>query len=164
MTTAGRWDKLRTVTATRPYTYWLASIIVTYLALDVVINKLHVTAETFFTSRASFVIPFLLFTLIVAVLVGISINLVILKFRELRTMSRASGITAAGIFGGLLAGACPGCIVGLFPAFVGLFGISAGLGILPLFGLELQLISVALLLVAIFFLTRETTCKVDLQR
>ena len=70
-------------------------------------------------------------------------------------------IHALGIFAGVLGGACPGCFVGLFPAVLGLFGVTASLSVLPFYGLEIQAASIVLLIVAIFFLTKETVCKVD---
>ena len=66
-----------------------------------------------------------------------------------------------GVTGGILGGACPGCFVGLFPAFLGLFGMTATLSILPFNGLEIQVASTALLLFSSYFLTKPLTCKVD---
>ena len=100
-----------------------------------------------------------IFTLLVAFLVAVNINLVIFKFRELGSIGiKAGGIGSAGVFGGILGGACPGCFVGLFPAFLGLFGISASLSVLPLLGLEIQIVSVILLVASMILLTRDNTC------
>lgn len=70
------------------------------------------------------------------------------------------GFTFVGVFGGVLGGACPGCFVGLFPAVLGLFGVTATLSILPLYGLEIQAASVGLLVFAVILLTRDTVCKI----
>ncbi len=80
--------------------------------------------------------------------------------KKTRNVSTAGGVAAAGIFTGILGGACPGCFVGLFPAVIGLFGVSASLGVLPLYGLELQIVSALFLAGAIALLTRDATCKI----
>lgn len=92
-------------------------------------------------------------------------NLSIRKFRDFKTIQgKGGGLTFLGIFGGLLGGACPGCLIGLFPAVLGIFGVTASLGALPLFGFEIQLISVVFLTIAIFYLTKETTCKINFDK
>ncbi len=152
---------IKKVMTTRPYSFYFAIIFLTYLAINVLVNKVYVTAMTLFSFRLSVVIPLVTFTLLVPALVALSINLIILRLRELRRMSRTSGLTAAGSFGGILAGACPGCFVGLFPAFVGLFGVTATLGSLPLLGFEIQIASATLLIAGILLLTRKTECRVE---
>ena len=65
---------------------------------------------------------------------------------------------------GILGGACPSCFVGLFPAVIGLFGISASLSSLPLFGIEIQVVSAILLLLSLFFLTGNNVCTIKIRR
>ena len=101
-----------------------------------------------------------MFTFLIALLVGLVINLVIIKFKELKHVNKVSGLAAVGLFGGLLGGACPSCFVGLFPAFLGLFGVTASLSSLPLFGLEIQIGSILLLLISVYFLTKNSVCEV----
>jgi len=68
-----------------------------------------------------------------------------------------------GWFIGVLGGACPGCIVGLFPAVLGIFGgAAAGLDILPFNGLELQVGSAALLIMSVWFLSKPAVCRMNL--
>nr|MBI4156533.1 hypothetical protein [Candidatus Woesearchaeota archaeon] len=136
------------------------------LGINILINKTFITLPTLFTSyRLSFAIPFIALSLITALLVAVNVNLIIIKFKELKKMNKkvnagVGGMGALGIFGGILGGACPGCFVGLFPAFLGLFGITASLSILPLYGLEIQILSSILLTMSIFLLTRENICKI----
>jgi len=129
------------------------------------VNKTYVTLPTLFTAyRISFVIPFIALSLITALLVGVNINLIILKFKEIKLLSGIGGTASLGLFGGILGGACPGCLVGLFPAFIGLFGVSATLSNLPLFGLEVQIASAGFLILSMFLLTKDVTCKIDLKK
>lgn len=162
---------LTEVTLKKPYVYSFFAIFIGYFVLNAWINQLFVTGLTIFTSyRISFFIPFLIFLFIVPGLVALNINLVTRKFKELNSMSKhgsagAGGIGIFGIVGGLLGGACPGCLVGLFPAVLGIFGVTGtSLSILPFNGLEIQAVSVGLLLIGVFYLTKSATCKVDFKK
>ena len=124
------------------------------------INQLGITIPTLFNNNLKIIIPFVVFTFLIALLVGLVINLVIIKFKELKHVNKVSGLAAVGLFGGLLGGACPSCFVGLFPAFLGLFGVTASLSSLPLFGLEIQIGSILLLLISVYFLTKNSVCEV----
>ena len=119
-----------------------------------------ITIPTLFNNNLKIIIPFVVFTFLIALLVGLVINLVIIKFKELKHVNKVSGLAAVGLFGGLLGGACPSCFVGLFPAFLGLFGVTASLSSLPLFGLEIQIGSILLLLISVYFLTKNSVCEV----
>jgi hypothetical protein len=155
-----RLQKIKQVTLERPFIFSFFGIFFAYSIINILTNQLYVTGATIFSYNLFFLIPFIVLTLLVAVLTGISINLVWVKYREFKQVNKASGFTALGIFTGLLGGSCPGCFAGVFPAFLGLFGVSASLSSLPLYGLEIQLGSAILLVVAIFFLTKNPVCKV----
>lgn len=144
-------------------------VFLTYVGLNVYFNELYVTLGTLTNLNQYFVWPFLFFNfLLVPFLIALTMNLSILRFKEAgsgfdrKSSSRASGIGGIGAISGIIAGACPGCFVGLFPAFLGLFGISATLSSLPLFGLELQALSAGLLTFAIFLLTKDIVCEVPI--
>ena len=88
----------------------------------------------------------------------------IIKFKEYKQLNKkGSGLTTLGIFAGFLGGACPGCFVGLFPAVLGLFGVSASLSVLPLYGLELQAISAVLLIISAYYLSKNPVCKTEIE-
>jgi len=125
---------------------------------------MYITAPLLFTYNLKIIIPFLFFSILVGLLVAMNLNLVILKFKELRQINKESGLTFLGIFGGLLGGACPSCFVGLFPAFIGLFGITASLSSLPFFGIEILIISAGFLLTSIFLFTRDNVCKIKVKQ
>lgn len=163
-----RIKKIKNVIIKRPYVFYFIIIFLTYLGINILLNKTYITFPTIFKSyKILFLIPFILLNLITAFLVGININLIIVKFKELKLINdikgtTRGGIVSLGIFGGLLGGACPGCFVGLFPAFLGLFGITMTLGNLPLHGLEIQIISSIILIISLFLLTKENKCKVEI--
>lgn len=159
---------LKEVVLKKPYVYSFIGIFVAYFVFNAWVNNLFVTGLAIFTTyRISFVIPFVFFLIIVPGLVALNINLVTRKFKELKNMSKkgsagAGGVGMLGIFAGVLGGACPGCLVGLFPAVLGIFGVTgASLVILPFNGLEIQAASVVFLLTGSYYLTKPVTCKID---
>jgi len=144
------------------YLFLFILIFLAYVGLNVFINQLHVSLDILTGFAIWFLIPFLFFNfLLIPFLVALTINLSILRFKESGFgLNKESGISGTGVFAGILGGACPGCLVGLFPAFSGLFGITSSLSILPFYGLEIQLASAILLIWAIFLLTKDIVCKI----
>ncbi|HLC63613.1 MAG TPA: hypothetical protein VJJ21_04825 [Candidatus Nanoarchaeia archaeon] len=131
-----------------------------YLGLNFWINQIYVTLPTLLYNNLRIIIPYIVFTLIVAGLTALTLNLIIIKTRELKRIRKSSGFAALGLFGGLLGGACPSCFVGLFPAVMGLFGVTANLSRLPFFGVEILIGSAALLILSVFLMTKDNVCKV----
>ncbi len=158
-----RLQRIKKAVLEKPYVFYFIGIFFVYVGINLWVNKLYVSLSVFTSLVLWFRIPFILFTfLLIPALVALTMSLSIIKFREMRSVNNkgGSGFTFVGIFGGVLGGACPGCFVGLFPAILGLFGVTASLSVLPLFGLEIQAASVALLVVAVVLLTRDTVCKI----
>ena len=155
-----RINKLKKAILKKPYIYSFVLTAIGYLILNIIVNKIYITAPVLLTYNLKIVIPYLFFTLLVALLVALNVNLIALKFKELKKLNGGSGLTFVGIFGGVLGGACPSCFVGLFPAFLGLFGVTVSLSSLPLFGLEIQIGSTILLLISVFYLTKDNVCKI----
>jgi len=158
-----RLDRIKQATLKRPYIFYFIGIFISYIILNSIINKTYETFSVFSSFALWFKITYSLsIYLIIPLLVALTVNLSIMKFKELRLVqAKEGGATFLGLFGGILGGACPGCFVGLFPAVLGLFGITASLSVLPLLGFEIQMASAVFLIVAITFLTRDTVCKVD---
>ena len=106
-------------------------------------------------------IAFILFNIFNALLVGVSLNLGIMRVRELAKIGAGKSV---GIFGAVLAiltGVCPGCIFGFFPLLMSLLGFSSfSLFSLPLYGLEIQIAATVLLFVSIYYLSKPTTCRI----
>lgn len=158
-----RFQRIKRAILERPYVFYFIGIFLVYIGINLFINQTYVNLPILTTYARWFFIPFVLFTfLLIPGLVALTLNLSIIKFREMRLMKAkgGGGFGFVGVFGGILGGACPGCFVGLFPAFLGLFGITATLSILPFYGLEIQAASAGLLIVAVVLLTRDTVCKI----
>jgi len=157
-----RLGKVKNVVLKKPYIFLFFGFAIAYIVINILANKIYITKDVLFYNLG-FGIPYIIFTLLVAVLIAINLNLMIVKFKEMKTfgnMRKESGLTSMGILGGLVAGACPGCFIGIFPALLGIFGISASLSIFPFYGLEIQALSALLLIGSIFLLTKEPTCSI----
>lgn len=166
-------ERIKKAVLKKPFAIYFVFIFLFYIFLNILLNELDLTVPTIITSKNwLFVIPYLAFNfLIVPFLVALTINLSIMRFREIKLMNNAkevnknSGKTnilgGLGIFGGILGGACPACIAGFLPAFLGIFGIAGfSLNALPLKGLEIQMLSTGLLIWAIALLSKEPSCKI----
>jgi len=116
---------------------------------------IHGSLADFYRSMyPSYTITYTFLTVIISLLMGLTLTLFVAKLKEVKVKS--AGLGASGIIFGALAAGCPGCFFGLFPLFLSLFGITATLAILPFNGLELQAISVPILLFAAWELGKET--------
>lgn len=154
--------KMRQAIFARPYFFYFLFFFFLYLFFNIWANKIYITYEVIFYNPA-FGIPLFLLMILVAGFVGLNINLLIMKFKDIKKISGKEGsITTLGIFLGIIGGACPGCIVGLFPVVLGIFGsAAAGLDILPFNGLELQAASLILLIIGAKLLSKPSVCKID---
>ena len=161
MSTKIRLNKIKDATIRKPYLYSFITIFIVYLIINIIVNKVYVTAPLLFSYNLKIIIPYIFLTLLTALLVAANINLVYLKVRDLKNLKKAGSLGFMGIFGGLLGGACPSCFVGLFPALLGLFGITASLSSLPFFGLEILLGSIILLIISLYSLTNSNTCSIN---
>lgn len=159
-----RSQRIKQALLTRPYVFIFLFVFFAYILFNYWINDIG-SSSLFRDFKLWFLILFLLFNfLLIPFLVGLTVSLVFMKLKDASFVAqrKAKGGTFAviGTFLGVLGGACPGCFVGLFPAFLGIFGVTATLRILPFYGLEVQVLSMILLVIAIGLLTRETVCKV----
>ena len=164
-----RLEKIKKAIFKKPFVFYFIFIFLAYVSLNLFINKLYISLSILSSFALWFLIPFLFFNfLITPFLVALTINLSILRFKEAgpgsKIKGKESGATSVGVFAGVLGGACPGCFVGLFPAVLGFFGITASLTILPLYGLEIQFLSAAFLIFAIFLLTKDLVCEIPVKR
>jgi len=154
--------KIKQAISGRPYVFYFIIIFLLYIIINILINQTYITFGVFFSIyRPSFYIPYIIFNLVVAFLVPLNINLIIIKVKEISLVSGAEGFSILGVIGGLIGGACPGCIAGLLPSISGILGV-AGFSLynLPFHGLEIQVLSIVLLIIGALLLSRDLTCKI----
>ena len=160
-------SQLRTIrqalTTTTGVAIFLGTITVFWI-INYYLSDLYVIGIKYITSLPpSIYIPFISFTLINTILIGISMVLSVKRITLLRAggLIKGGGISMIGSFFALLSGACPACIAGFFPVVMGYIGYSSiALPGLPLYGLEIQIASALLLGVGIYFLSKPIVCKI----
>ena len=108
-----RLDKIKKVIVTKPYVFYFIFIFLFYIFLNVVINQIHITRGVLFDNLL-YGTFFVIFNIFIAGLIAVNINLMVLRFKELKSINNGEkGLTSFGVFMGVLGGACPGCFVGL---------------------------------------------------
>ncbi len=120
-------------------------------------NPLH-----FFSNfPAWYTVSYTVSTVIISVLLSGLITLIVHKIKEVRYKSMGLGII--GLFFGSIAAGCPGCAFGLFPIVAATLGLGTGLtlAVLPLKGLELQILTMITLIASVLIVGKETelSCK-----
>ena len=113
-----RIKKIEQAAIKKPYVYLFIFIMLLYLTINFIVNRHDITAPTFFNLNPLFVTFFIIFQLLIATLVAINVNLIIITLKEMPKLAGGS-FTLFGFAGGIIGGACPGCIIGLFPSFIG---------------------------------------------
>jgi hypothetical protein len=155
-----RIEQLKEVTLRPPYLYFFIAILLGYLALNIYLNKFTDVLPVFLSFNLKFVIPYSVLIILISLLIAANINLIIRNLKNITSLKKESGMTAFGMFGGLLAGTCPACFVGVFPAIAGVFGATMTLASLPFNGFELQAATAAILIITLLLLTRKNVCEV----
>ena len=155
-----RRERVKAALTTTPYTYVAIISFIAYLGINFLINDWHIFLPGVFAIHWYVAYPYTIFGLIIAIMIALSISLGVMRVKEVQKMSGASGLSLLGAVLGILTGACPGCLVGLLPAIAGIFGGTLILSDLPLFGIEIQLATIAILAFAIYKLSADNTCKI----
>lgn len=154
-------EKIKLSIIQKPYSKLLFLWFLIFFSLNIYLNEIYVTGYSLLHSSLYITIPFISFLLINTTLTAISINLIIIKYREIKSLSSKNSILSTiGVFFAFLSGGCPGCVAGIFPTLVGIFGSTITLNSLPLYGFELQLIATILLLIGIYYLSKDLTCEI----
>lgn len=154
-----RWNFIKGVFASRAYALLFAVLLAAYLGVNFWLNRFYETLPNLLSFRLSVVVPYLAGTFLVGLLVALNLTLIIYKLRQVMMLGKEVGVTAAGAFGGVLGGACPGCFVGVFPAVAGLFGVTATLSSLPFLGFEILIPALLIALVALYLVAKPLTCQ-----
>ena len=131
-----------------------------YLTLSVFLINYFFLGFYLFFKQTSYAIFNILATLILGFLLGINVVLIFYRFKEIKKYNNESG---TGIFSSVLSlfgAGCPVCSFTILSLIIP--GLSTGfsLAILPLKGLEIQIIGIIILLLSIYILTKENVCKI----
>lgn len=149
----------------REYRYIFILVLVIYSLFNFWLNDLFVLGFEFLKYSWYISIPFSFFLIINSLLVAININLLIARYKLIKSITPEAGFFGAiGTFFALLAGACPGCVAGFFPVVAGVFGSTITLSSLPFYGVEIQLISFLFLLMGMNFMSNDFVCSAKIKK
>lgn len=117
-----------------------------------VVNIFHKSVVLFAEMNGLlFTIISLTLGLFIAILFGIYISLTVLRRDIIKQKALGDKVTGfGGILTGIIASGCPSCGVPL----LGLIGFPLALFVLPFKGLELKVLSIMLLVISIYYLSR----------
>ncbi len=145
----------------KPYIYAVILLFLTYLAIAVAVSGFYSTiplilryAQTVNWVELGLSITF---SLIIGLLVALNFVAVYIKYKERKACKEAGAVATIGTIGGLAAGICPLCVTGLLPLILGLFGITFSFATLPFKGLEIQVLSIALLSLSLWMILRRSS-------
>lgn len=156
-------NKIKVIIKQRKYLIITVSIAILYVLFSLyLLNYFFIGLINFFKyDQLWYVISNLILTFIVAFLLGINIAVNIHRFAELKQFSRSSTVGIFGSFFSFLGIGCPSCSLSIATSLVPSLGTVFVLGILPLKGLEIQIVSILVLLLSLYFLTKDNTCKIS---
>lgn len=155
--------KIKEALFTSPYRYYALISGISFLFLNFALNEVYVIGFHIFSYVWYISIPYTLFTVVNTILIALNVNLMIMRFKEMNGFNKKGGVfSAIGTTFALLTGACPGCIAGIFPAVAGILGSTFTLNQLPLYGMEIQILSTVLLLIGTYQLSKPMTCKIKI--
>jgi len=138
--------------------------VIIFLWINIYFNDLHVLGFNFLNYENYIRIPYTTFTIINSLLVWLSVNLLIDKMREIKTLNPKTWFFSfIWTFLALLTGACPWCVAGIFPVFVWIFGSNVSIYSLPWHWTELQVLSFVFLIIWIYFLSKDMVCKIKIK-
>lgn len=138
--------------------------VIIFFWINIYFNDLITLWFSFLDYKNYIKIPYIIFWIINPLLIWLSMNLLIDKMKEIKTLNPKSWFFSfIWTFLALLTGACPWCIAGIFPVFVWIFGSNITMNSLPLHWTELQILSFVFLVFWIYFLSKNMTCKIKPQ-
>ena len=143
----------------KPYIYYFIIIFFVYLTLNIIFSQFYITIryipKYLETINWFELLTSLIFSLIIAFLVSLTVLTSYLKYKERKNIKKGVALSAIGTTSGFAAGICTACVAGLFPFIFSLFGISFSWLSLPFKGLEFQLLVIIILLLSLYFLNKK---------
>ena len=153
---------IKSAVSKKPYSYYFISIFLAYMLLNIILSEFYITLKfiPYYLNTIKWHLLFgsALLSLTIGIMIAINFNLIIMRYKETKRLNVK--LTPLGFILGLSTGICPACISGIFPLLFSAIGIS--LLALPLKGLEIQFLSLVLLLLSAYFLSKDTKiCKIN---
>lgn len=142
----------------RPYIFLIAGIFLLYVILNVLFSGFYktlvlITKYITTVNWMSLSISVLL-SLTIGFFIAVNSVLLYLRHNARKQCGSAATMTSVGTIGGFITGVCPLCVTGLFPLLFSFFGITFSLGSLPFQGIEVQVVTLALLAISYHLLIK----------
>ncbi len=137
--------------------FFISSI--SYLLLSLMlIRYFYVGFDQFFiTGYMAYVT--LLVTCIIAFLFGINMAFVVYTCSNLRKYANQAGIGVFSFVISLFIAGCPACSLTLLSLIIPYIGAAISLPLFKLKGLEIQLVGIMLLIISLFFISKDLECR-----
>ena len=138
--------------------FLVSSVFYLFLSL-ILIRYFYVGFQKFF-QQGWLAYADLLVTLLIAFFFGINFMFVVYTFLNLKRYANQAGI---GIFATVISffvAGCPACSLTLISLVVPYVGAALSLPVFPFKGLEIQLVGLLIMVVSLFFVSRDLECKV----
>ena len=143
----------------KPYVYWVSGIFILYIVLAVFLSGFYSTIQyiPYYLNQLHW-LEFglsVFFTLVIGLLVGVNAVVGYLKFQEHKKLKNVSSLSCAATALGLTTGVCPACVTGIFPLILTSLGITFSWASLPFKGLEIQALTIVILILSLYLLKRK---------
>ncbi len=142
------------------WSFFISTIFYVLLSLFL-IRYFYISFDLFF-KQGGIAYADLFVMLLIAFLFGINMMFVSYTFSNLKTYANQAG---TGIFSsviGLFIAGCPACSLTLISLIVPYIGALISLPVFPLHGLEIQLFGLLLMMISLFFVSKDLTCDIKL--
>lgn len=143
----------------KPHLYWLITIFIVYLGLNIYINQFYETIKyiPIYAQQIHWgkLISGIIFTIAISALVALNSVYGYIRYKHHQQIKKSGVIACVGAIGGLATGVCSSCIVAVFPLLFSLFGITFSWASLPFQGLEVQALIIILLSVSVWWMDKD---------
>jgi len=80
--------------------------------------------------------------------------MIFVRYKERKECKRSVTLAGVGTVSGLTAGICPLCVTGILPIILGGLGISFSFASLPFQGIEVQILTLFILIISLFLVIK----------
>ena len=143
----------------RPYVWWTITLSMIYFFALIITSSFYVTIRYLWVYSSQIKYGELVFglvvSLIISILVGMNIVCGVIAYRKRQQIKKQGILSCVGTVSGLAAGICSACVTSIFPFIFGLFGVTFSFANLPFKGAEIQILTVVILILGLYFLSRD---------
>jgi hypothetical protein len=140
----------------RPYVFWVIGVFIFYITIVSIVTGFYKTIPLlifyFNTLNWAEFGPSLALSLAIGIFVSMNSVLLYRNYKKRASCRNTGALTGIGVAGGMAVGICPLCTLGMLPLILGVFGVTFSFASLPFKGLEIQFISLLILVFGFYFL------------